>query len=861
MASATQDFAVVGQEPSLPSIESAVIRVVVDVSDQLSSRLADSLKLPSPSATSAATEALFADLDRRDVEALEQYLGSPDFATVVAQKRVGNMMGKASKDQLREGLRLAGLSDHPQSRVTDLLHDAMVAACQEVEGQYRAVGTKTDRADIYNAATTNTVMLRRLKSSARIHVFAARMRDQVAALHSKIRMPHIGVSRAVRYDQLYVTPTLKSKFTIRLGSPGHRVLVQGDPGAGKSTLATKFAYDVATDGTGRVPFLLVLRQFADSFAEGGHDLLHYLEKVCQEPYNVKPPRDGIEYLLRTGRAVVILDGLDELVQIELRRRVVSLVEGFAHLYPLVPILVTARKVGYEDAPLNDEMFAAGQIAEFDDDQVADYVSRWFSLDEATSPVERERLITSFLEDSRQIRELRSNALLLTLLCAMYSSDRYLPHNLAEVYERCALMLFEQWDSKRGIELPIKFHGRLRGAVQHLAWKMFSATESGKAQKRARVINHLTEYLDRKLDDHDVSVAAAEEFLAYCTGRAWILTDVGANEFGFTHRTFLEYFAAEHLVRTHRTAEALWAVLKPTVDQWDVVAQIVLQLFERNFEGGADELLEEALRGGGLRFATRALRHVAPSDRVVRSITVAALEKFVRFPLAERTLAHDDTTDFPIMNCVIDSSPMNREAIQRAVTECFGSLISEGEAGATLVVDALFKHDWPDVRQDLCRRYGAEIRELRKSTPWAHWMLDDPELLDSAIRKMGAGILYSACTAAGYRFYSAAFDLLTTREMAAADSIAITMTFLPAPWTGTEPFDVEEWKSHRPSDALGLMLTLPYLEYTDARRLPDGWDDGYEVPAQVRDFLRNWERGEFSLLEPDPEKPLPLPAQH
>ncbi|MFD4670141.1 NACHT domain-containing protein [Lentzea sp. NPDC058450] len=852
----------------MPSIESAVIRVVVDVSDQISSRLADTLKLPSPSATSAATEALFADLDRPDTEALERYLDSPDFATVVAQKRVGNMMGKASKDQLHEGLRLAGMSDHPLTRVTTLLHDAMVAACQEVEPHYRAVGTKSDRADIYNAATTNTVMLRRLKSSARIHVFAARMRDQVAALHSRIRMPHIGVSRAVRYDQLYVTPTLTSKFTIRLGSPGHRVLVQGDPGAGKSTLATKFAYDVATDGTGRVPFLVVLRQFADAFAEGGHDLLHYLEKLCQEPYNVKPPRDGVEYLLRTGRAVVVLDGLDELVQIELRRRVVSLVEGFAHLYPLVPILVTARKVGYEDAPLNDEMFASSQIAEFDRHQVAGYVSRWFQLDEATSPVERERLVASFLEDSRQIDELRSNPLLLTLLCAMYSSDRYLPHNLAEVYERCALMLFEQWDSKRGIELPVKFHGRLRGAVQHLAWTMFSASESGKPLRRGRVISTLTHYLDRKLDDHDRSVAAAEEFLAFCTGRAWILTDVGANEFGFTHRTFLEYFASEHLVRTHRTAEALWAALRTDTAQWDVVAQIVLQLFERNFEGGADELLTEALHDGGLGFAARALRHVAPSDRVVRSITVAALEKFVRFPLGTRLDNYVHATDEPLRACVADSSPINSEAIRRALAEHFGVLISQGEAGATLVLDVVLPQassvQWRAVQLDLGERYRDEIRELRKSVPWATFVLGDPQLLESLLRDRGAGILYRNLIIAGMRWMSAAVLLtveLQHRPFSAAEarSIAITMTTLPKPWTTSRALDVEEWEPLSRPDPLQLMLFLPFLEARERRALPHGWNDDPQIPDEVRDHLLGWERGEFSVLEQDPPPLPPLPA--
>ena len=56
---------------------------------------------------------------------------------------------------------------------------------------------------------------------------------------------------------------------------------------------------------------VITPKFATSFDEGGRDLPHYLEKLCQAPYNVKPPRDGVEYLLRTGRAVVILDGLDE----------------------------------------------------------------------------------------------------------------------------------------------------------------------------------------------------------------------------------------------------------------------------------------------------------------------------------------------------------------------------------------------------------------------------------------------------------------------------------------------------------------------------------------------------------------------
>lgn len=75
----------------MPSIESAVIRVVVNVSDQLSDRITGLAELPQASATTAATDVLLADLARPDAEALESYLDSSDFATVVAQKRIGNV--------------------------------------------------------------------------------------------------------------------------------------------------------------------------------------------------------------------------------------------------------------------------------------------------------------------------------------------------------------------------------------------------------------------------------------------------------------------------------------------------------------------------------------------------------------------------------------------------------------------------------------------------------------------------------------------------------------------------------------------------------------------------------------------------
>lgn len=849
----------------MPSIESMVIRVVVDVSNQLSHRLAAKTELPQVAATTAATNALLTDLARPDIEALETYLDSPDFTMVVAQKRIGNLAGKSAKDQLREGLRLAGMSDHPLSHVADVVHDVMVAACNEVAPHFGGAGTRIDRSDLFTSATNNSLMLKRLKSATRVHSFAARMRGQVAALHSRIRMPHIGVSRSVRYDQLYVTPTLVSSFAIRLGAPGERVVVQGDPGAGKSTLAAKFAHDIAVDGTDRVPFLLVLRELTSSLDEGGRDLLHHLERLCLAPYNVQPPRDGVEYLLRTGRAVVILDGLDELVRTELRRRVVSLVEGFAHLHPLVPILVTARKIGYEDAPLSTELFQTCHIAEFDDEQVTTYVGRWFALDEASSSVERERLARSFIEDSRQIPELRSNPLLLTLLCALYSSDRYLPRNLAQVYERCALMMFDQWDAKRGIEVPLGFEGRLRGAVQHLAWQMFTAPESGRAQSRTRIVRMLTDYLDVRIDDQDESSAMATKFLEFCTGRSWILTDVGAEQYGFTHRTFLEYFAAEQLVRTHRTAESLWSVLRPNISQWDVVAQIVLQLHDRNVEGGLDALLIEMV-DGGLTFATRSLQHLHPSHRTVRAITAAALDRTVFIPpdlRFDKNLRQLNKFDKPLLNCMSDCLPAHLPVVERALRDRLDALIEQGEIGAVLAVDHLplsgADDRWNALRGELISRHRRRLVDINKTLPWAGgFAMSEPGFLSDVLDRHGMIALYTTCLHLDHRYASAAWRLMRDRgsllPRSEADALAAAIVEQRTPWLKRGRYDPTR-RNIRPDESGGdlrLLLSLPFLEMSETRPQAHRWLEQNQVAPVAREFVTRWAGGEINVLEPAPE---------
>nr|BFE71972.1 hypothetical protein GCM10020092_052730 [Actinoplanes digitatis] len=216
------------------------------------------------------------------------------------------------------------------------------------------------------AAARTGALLSRLASLREIHEELQLLRSQTAHLHSELRLPHAGTARNVPWDDLYVTPVLRQQpeeelivDTAVLAEPGQRHVILGDPGASKSTFAEKLAHDLAAEPHGTVvPLLVVLRQFSSALQAGERTLVQHLAVAGKAPYNVDLTPETVDYLLLNGRAVIILDGLDELTDVALRRRVAELVKGFVLLHPLVPVVATSRRVGYAEASLDPALFFA-----------------------------------------------------------------------------------------------------------------------------------------------------------------------------------------------------------------------------------------------------------------------------------------------------------------------------------------------------------------------------------------------------------------------------------------------------------------------------------------------------------------------
>lgn len=713
--------------------------------------------------------------DPKSATKLMEYLKSPEiehFTTALAKIYLIERSGKKSDALLKEVetefshsiARFFGEDELPKSAVSGLfaavneavLHAAAhITPAVDLSPAMHAQLVQT-ASSLAAASARNSELLAGIDKLDRIYRFQRDLSAQCARLHSSMRLPHVGASRQVPYERLFVPLNILLPRESEVLAPERaklseileyapRVVILGDPGGGKSTLAHKLTYDLATGSVKslpeRVPFLVTLRDYAQVVTgENRQSLAEYIEGLCRSPYHVEPPDGAVEYLLLNNRAVVILDGLDELLDTSLRRDVVQAVEGFAERYPTCPIVVTSRRIGYDEAPLNEYVFVRLEVGKFTQDQVAEYARKWFALDESLLPHQRDRLAESFITDSEYVADLRTNPLLLSLMCGIYASEGYIPANRPEVYEKCAMLLFERWDKQRGIHTPLPFDAHVQSALRALALYMFTEHPAEEGIPRDRLVAYMKDYLlSKRFDTEESAENAAVEFIEFCKGRAWVLTDVGADIYGFTHRTFLEYFAASQLVRLHPNASKLFSRLKPQLRQqsWDVVSQLAVQILGKNVEDGADDFLSKVIDSATrfrsspdltlVSFAARALEFVVPRPSVLRRIVDVVIRANISWYSDRATLGRAQEVYRQLLQ---NASRENRPRVWAAVREMLAERLDvnpdddvalllaivsplggRGEVGERVAAGLL---EWTNENR---QRFGAAVELQRKRHVW------------------------------------------------------------------------------------------------------------------------------------------------
>jgi NACHT domain len=250
-----------------------------------------------------------------------------------------------------------------------------------------------------------------------------------------------------------------------ISEPGAgRVVLLGDPGAGKSTLGRYLMLALAIQDSsgygpadpaipagpalaGALPLLVELRTFA-SLRWRDHTFLDLIDHLHRTE-NLGMPRPVLEpYLRQGGRALIVFDGLDEIFDPAVREQVTRQIEAFAGRYPQVRVIVTSRVVGYRRAMLDAAGFTHWMLQDLDAVQVRSFTSAWYAASCPDDPAEgarlRDRLLRA-VEDSAAVGELAGNPMLLTIL-AIIGRRQELPRERRLVYEHAVMVLIEHWDA-------------------------------------------------------------------------------------------------------------------------------------------------------------------------------------------------------------------------------------------------------------------------------------------------------------------------------------------------------------------------------------------------------------------------------
>lgn len=345
------------------------------------------------------------------------------------------------------------------------------------------------------------------------------------------------------------------------------LVVLGDPGAGKSTflkwLTLKLAMGHGDElGLGdRLPFLLPLSAYATALAEGDSEpsLVCFIADYVKSLGLSLPIGEILQQALEEGRALVLLDGLDEVRQETRRLEVVRRVQDFYALYREAgnKFIMSSRIVGYKEVRPTAKRLTEGTLLDFENQQIEEFVEKWTeTLERAATGMgrvaavdaerEREELLTA-VHNHPGVRTLAANPLLLTILALMKRQGVALPERRVELYQKYVETLLKHWNLARSLdpaakkrELPVDVLETLRVLAPLALWMQEQSPGVGLV-KEVEMQDRLEEIFKFRKDPNPDGTA--RQFVDDLRKHSGLLLHRGGQRFGFIHLTFQEYLAA------------------------------------------------------------------------------------------------------------------------------------------------------------------------------------------------------------------------------------------------------------------------------------------------------------------------------
>ncbi len=442
----------------------------------------------------------------------------------------------------------------------------------------------------------------------------SRLHDDIQRLHGT--MPLWGIDRCVPLGDLFVdvnileelsssrkselddlwqdfsnNPSYRSLDRIGLGMERQRVsglyvlakntnlMVVGKPGSGKTTYLQRVVMECNAGNlqAHRIPVLIRLRDFVRDGREVVYALKPYLEKCWQ--------LSDAESLLKQGRVILLLDGLDELTG-EDGKKITEEIKKFARDYPQVQVIVTCRTQSFTgEMDWKSLNFEFVEVADFNEPQVRSFAEHWFMTvmgNELAGMARAGKFLEQlFLESNKPILELAITPILLSLTCVVFHSTEKFYSKRSKLYEEGLELLLERWDKSREIERDEIYRDlsveRKLDLLSYLAVKKFEQTQYVLFEQ-TEIEGYIAEFLGIGQRDSRVVLKAME-------AQHGLLIERSQKVWSFSHLTFQEYLVAKAMINSPdfpniRTIKS--SVLEYiTIENWREVFYMMSEALERS----------------------------------------------------------------------------------------------------------------------------------------------------------------------------------------------------------------------------------------------------------------------------------------
>lgn len=375
-----------------------------------------------------------------------------------------------------------------------------------------------------------------------------------------------------------------------VASEDRHCLIIGGPGAGKTELGLWLLAKFCTPGESLpnelshlLPVRIEMRQFDhDAQSSGsGYDFVSHVEQLL----HATPGRlDALQIrtLHRAGRLLWLFDGMDEVRTVERRHGYSEMILQFL-LESQSPAIITSRRVGCEALFDSLGRCPVYSLGDFDEAQVRTFLKNWYALEFTEAPevgIKRRERLAQAIEQSRTVQDLSRNPLLLTLLALLNRGDE-LPRRRHKVFERALDLMVAQWDANKhlpqaeGTGVLFEREDRLQ-FLRQLAWGMYQnrwPESQSNVVGREDLLRFTAEFIKRQFSvDEDRSKTRARLLVDDLEERNQTLAYLGNHQYGFVHKTFLEYLAAEALIRLLASDGQVQQFLQdaPDPNRWEVL---------------------------------------------------------------------------------------------------------------------------------------------------------------------------------------------------------------------------------------------------------------------------------------------------